>query len=343
MKIEQSNILMASERYSTTRVEERENLSIIISPSNTNRSRDEVTISDHAKCMAKDCENLDSDRTKEDMESPKMLLKRLLAEVLSGRKVRLLDPSDSKKIQENSEIHHEPVSQGEKSNSQGEGWGISYDYQKSHYERESVSFSAAGIIKTADNREITFALNLDMDREYLSHESFSFRAGDAALVDPLVINFNGTAAQLSDMKFAFDLDSNGVEEEIPVLGPGSGFLVIDANRDGQVNNGSELFGPQTGNGFLELSAHDLDANNWIDENDPVYEQLHVWTMNSEGGSNLRSLKEAGIGAINTSSISTRFDLRGGNNQLLGQTAGTGVYFWLYKFLLYLFKGHPYVS
>ncbi len=30
----------------------------------------------------------------------------------------------------------------------------------------------------------------------------------------------------------------------------SGFLAFDKNADGMINDGSELFGPESGNGFL---------------------------------------------------------------------------------------------
>jgi hypothetical protein len=190
----------------------------------------------------------------------------LLAEILSGKKLRILDISE---YQGDKEEAATSEGNADAAQVQRQGWGISYDKTDSHFENESVSFVAAGIIKTSDNKEIKFALELDMQREYASYESFSFRAGDAKLTDPLVINFNGTAAELSDVRFSFDLDADGFEEDMPLLKPGSGYLVFDINNDGLVNNGSELFGPKTGNGFNELAVQDIDANNWIDENDPV--------------------------------------------------------------------------
>ncbi len=325
MRIEQSNIYMVSERNMISRVEERESLSVMINPVRNNNENDTVNISGQARCKSEKCGAEDDALKESDVNDLKMLLRKLLAELLSGRKVRLLDASDFGKKAEDADQTEEDVQEAAGPESQRQGWGISYDYQKSSYEKENVSFTASGIIKTVDEKEIEFSLHLEMDREYYSYESLSFRAGDAALVDPLVINFNGTAAQLSDVKFLFDLDSDGIDEEMPVLSPGSGFLAIDMNGDGRVNNGSELFGPQTGNGFLELSAHDLDANSWIDENDPVYNRLFVWTMNNEGNSNLKSLYESGIGAINTGNLSTMFDLKGNGNELLGQTVRTGVY------------------
>ena len=33
---------------------------------------------------------------------------------------------------------------------------------------------------------------------------------------------------------------------------GSRFLALDKNNDGIINNGSELFGTESGNGFIDL-------------------------------------------------------------------------------------------
>jgi hypothetical protein len=324
MKIENSNIYMASERHFISRDEERENLSVWIDPSNGSASGEKVSISAKAKCLAEECSS-DELPGEHQMSELKMTLDALLAEILSGKKIKILDLSEFQRNSNDLDITEENSQSDPETESGREGWGVSYNYQESHYEKEEVSFSAAGIIKTGDNKEIEFSLQLSMQREYASYESFRFRAGDALLTDPLVINFNGNAAELSDIKFSFDLDSDGINEDVPVLKPGSGYLVIDSNGDGVVNNGKELFGPQTGNGFKELSAHDVDGNNWIDENDPVYSQLRVWTMDAMGDESLRNLKDIGIGAINTGNLSTRFDQKGNENELTGQTVRTGIY------------------
>jgi hypothetical protein len=324
MRIENSNIYMASERHLINRDEERENLSVWIDPRENNASDDKVIISRKAKCLASECRK-DDVLVNHRKNELKMTLKALLAEVLSGEKIKLLDTSVFQKDSDNADAVQETNKTGVDPETEREGWGVLYNHQKSSYEKETVSFSAAGIIKTCDNKEIEFSLHLDMEREFISSENINLRAGDALLTDPLVINFNGNAAELSDMKFSFDLDSDGIDEEMPVLHPGSGFLVIDANSDGLVNNGTELFGPRTGNGFFELSAYDIDGNNWIDENDPVYDQLFVWTMDYEGNPNLKSLKESGIGAINTGNLTTMFDQKKSFDELLGRTVRTGIY------------------
>lgn len=204
------------------------------------------------------------------------------------------------------------------------GWGLVYEYQESHYEAETTTFSADGVIRTEDGQEIAFTVDLSMSREFMSREQISLRAGDA-LKDPLVINYDGGGAELTQTTFAFDLDMDGSKEQIAFVGAGSGFLALDRNIDGQVNDGSELFGPATGSGFAELAAHDGDSNNWIDENDAVYEQLRIWTKNEAGGDVLLGLGQAGVGAIYLGHMTTPFALKDSENTLQGEVAATGVF------------------
>lgn len=163
-----------------------------------------------------------------------------------------------------------------------------------------------------------------MSREFASQMNISIRAGDAK-IDPLVINLNGESPGLKEEKFFFDLDCDGNMEQIPFLMSGNGFLAIDLNNDGVINNGGELFGPITGNGFDELARYDVDGNNWIDENDPVFQNLCIWIKEPDGSDRLFALGEKGIGAIYLGNIDTLFHHKGGKNNLLGQIRKTGIF------------------
>jgi len=193
------------------------------------------------------------------------------------------------------------------------------------YESENTKFEARGIVKNASGEEINFAINLEMGREFYKEERFQM-TGEAVMVDPLVVNFGGTPADLTDVRFKFDLDSDGEEEDIPWLTSGSGFLVLDRNGDGVVNNGSELFGPKTGSGFGELAELDEDKNGWIDENDAAFEELSLWSGRSPEGAKLQSIKDAGLGAIAVDSAETLFSVKDKeDNSTLGQIRRTGIY------------------
>jgi hypothetical protein len=186
-------------------------------------------------------------------------------------------------------------------------------------ETERTIVKTSGLIQTTDGREIGFSLDIDMHRESHSKTVETFR-----FIDPLVINFSGTAAQLSDEKRSFDLNNDGIAEEIAQLQSGSGFLALDLNEDGVINNGSELFGPSTGNGFQELALFDDDNNHWIDENDEIYEKLTVWTKDGAGKDLLQKLSEAGIGAIHLGAVNSSFSLKNTANETVGQVVSTGI-------------------
>jgi hypothetical protein len=253
-----------------------------------------------------------------------MRILRALFERLTGRKFQIIDPT--KAVTQDAETPA-PVVQGEAAapavEPASEGYGLVYDYHESYYEYEKTEFAADGQITTSDGQTIDFSVSLSMSREFYTEQNISIRAGDA-LKDPLVINFSGSAAQLTRRDFNFDIDTDGTSEQISFVAPGSGFLALDKNNDGQINDGSELFGTASGNGFQDLSVYDLDGNNWIDENDAVYQNLRIWTKNSEGNDQLIALGKAGVGALYLGHIETLFSVKDDENALLGQVRETGL-------------------
>jgi len=183
------------------------------------------------------------------------------------------------------------------------------------YESETVSYQAKGVVHTADGKEISIDINMNVSREFASYMNISLER--STLLDPLIINYGGTAASLTGERFMFDLTMDGNPDSIAVLGEGSGFLAIDRNGDGIINDGSELFGPSTGCGFSELRKYDTDGNGWIDENDEIYDKLVVWKRDKDGNDTVKTLRELGIGAIFLGDISTEYSFKGENNETLG--------------------------
>lgn len=208
--------------------------------------------------------------------------------------------------------------------SQRSGWGLRYEAVQSHFEQEKVAYSADGIVKTADGREINFSVAMNLSRQFMSERRINIKAGDAA-IDPLVINYAGPAAELTQSKYEFDLDSDGAAERISFVKPGSGFLALDLNKDGAINDGRELFGPNSGNGFQELAQYDVDGNNWIDENDPVYQDLRIWSKDENGKDVLLAIGQMGVGAIFLGNVSTSFAMKDNSQQLQGQLQSSGVF------------------
>jgi hypothetical protein len=203
------------------------------------------------------------------------------------------------------------------------GWGLDYTYTRTTVEQEATSFHATGTVTTADGRQIDLAAELELYRSAMSTSTTRITAGDA-LVDPLLLSF-GTAPALSGQTANLDLDGDGNVDEVPVTAAGSAYLVLDRNGNGVVDDGTELFGPATGNGFAELSGYDGDGNGWIDQADPVFSQLRLWQGTTQ---TLATLADRGVGAIGLANVGTPFTLAegsGGEGRPLGQLQASGVW------------------
>lgn len=193
-------------------------------------------------------------------------------------------------------------------------------------DREVTCFSTAGKVQTADGREIDFNLNLEMSREFTQVVNSSEYTRKTFCVDPLVINLEGNPASFSDKTFFFDLDADGEKEELSGLSKGSGFLALDKNNDGSINDGKELFGPQSGDGFKDLAAYDEDGNGWIDESDSVFDRLKIWTLDENGKERLVGIGKAGVGAIYLGKAETEFSLNDlESNETQGIIRSTGIF------------------
>jgi len=252
-----------------------------------------------------------------------------MVEFLTGEKVRVFDMQEFSAEMHHVESQSSSTSESLHATDSGRaGYGVEYDYHAVHEEFETTSFSAEGIVRTADGQEISFTLDLEMTRYYREETSVSLRAGDAVRKDPLVVNFDGAASQLASQanrRFSFDLNGDGKAENLPLFASGSGYLAFDLNGNGRIDSGKELFGPQSGNGFADLAKLDSDGNGWIDENDAAFEKLSVWTPNAEGDGTLQSLTDLGIGALSLAHVATPFALRGSDNADLGTVKSSGIY------------------
>lgn len=200
---------------------------------------------------------------------------------------------------------------------------ITYQRSTSYTETEQMQFSARGSVHTADGQNISFQVNLGMNRYFHTESMVSSSIGNAT--DPLVLNFSGHATTLTDSSFAFDLNTDGSEESIPFVGQGSGILVFDRNGDNVASDGSELFGPNSGNGFNELAALDSDHNGWIDENDDTFSQLKLWIRSADGKNELRSLLAANVGTISIANVASPFQIKDENNVEQGKVVASGIF------------------
>lgn len=202
---------------------------------------------------------------------------------------------------------------------------LNYNQAVIQTEAEFTSFSTVGTVRTADGREINFNVNVGMSRSFQQYYEQDLQLMSFTMCDPLVINLDTDVAELSDQTFYFDIDGDGEKDEVSQLGKGSGYLALDKNGDGMINDGNELFGTSSGNGFADLAKYDEDGNGWIDENDAIWNKLKIWCKDENGNDVLYRLADKGVGAICLQNAATDFTLKGQEGQTRGAIRNTGVF------------------
>ena len=329
MKIASADILMESTHTAFTRQSVSESLQVQtggrppgnITNAGSHRASALVELSSNA--LAASATELGEEASDPLDSEPQLRLMATMIAMITGKPVRLMRLDEL--MAPGQPGSRPPEHANPATSTPSQGFGLSYDFNATRMEYEHVAFSASGTIRTADGQEIRFDVSFEMERSFVESSSFQLRMGDPALKDPLVLDFGGPAAQLQDARFAFDLNGDGELEDVPLLGGGRGFLAIDRNGNGRIDDGRELFGPTTGNGFAELALLDADGNGWIDAADPAYEQLRIWQPSADGQGTLSTLGEAGVGALYLGNLATPFQLRGASNDLLGMMRSSGIY------------------
>lgn len=197
--------------------------------------------------------------------------------------------------------------------------------QINHHELEGLKFQTKAFIR-AEDKEFSIDINVNLKRSFASLVKFDLKS--LLQNDPLVISLDENMPQLSHKTFSFDIDSDGNEEQISMLGLNSAFLVLDLNENGKIDNANELFGAKNGDGFKHLAKFDEDKNGFIDENDSIFHKLRIWKKN-EFEDRLIAIGEVGIGAIFLGNVNTKFEYKTKNtNESLGTLQKSG--FFLYE-------------
>ena len=174
--------------------------------------------------------------------------------------------------------------------------------------------------------------------------------GDCDVLSPLILDLDGDGVEADGLAY-FDHEGDGWGELSRWAGEDDGVLVWDRNRDGVINDGSELFGNNTvlrdggtaKDGFAALSDLDDNGDGVIDGKDGVWVDLRVmrWTdangdgVRQDGESVLVTLGSLGIGSLGTDYVeSSRVDGSGNEHRQVGSfsktdgTTGTMTDVWL---------------
>ncbi len=256
-----------------------------------------------------------------------VILRRLL-EAMTGKQIHVARPVDSKPSDADQKVLDDLTHQAQpaapptsaSSGNQRAGWGIQIDIERTQTETTSVSFVAQGTIVTEDGKTIAFDASFIAQSASITVQNISLREGDAKMEDPLVLLYSGTQAELSQQAQAFDLGADGKPVQLPGISNGA-YVVQDLNKNGTVDDGKELIGALSGDGFADLRAMDQDGNGFIDSGDAKYQDLYLW---QPGGGKLTGLADAHILGLYTGNAATPFDLKAQNGDVGGRVNTTGI-------------------
>ena len=146
--------------------------------------------------------------------------------------------------------------------------------------------------------------------------------------DPLALDLDGDGIETrsADGRVVFDHNNDGVKTGTGWLRPDDGWLVLDRNSNGTIDNGGELFGVDTvksdgtkaTDGFDALSDLDSNNDNVFDSKDTRFADVRVWRdLNQDGisqSNELSTLAANNILSIGLSKTRARTDLGNGNVQ-----------------------------
>ncbi|WP_169310336.1 hypothetical protein [Pseudothermotoga thermarum] len=321
VRIDSYQVDMKSEYYFQSVYEKKEQLQLWLSK----REIEPQTQQTLEKPVATEKPNASLKIKLDEKNELKLRIIKMLLEKFTGRKVRLLvlELKDKEDGEADDTERTTAVASVNKPKLYEYGFGLIYNKSESYSEQEQVSFETKGVITTKDGRRIEFSLNFHMSRSFAYNENFELRLGEA-LKDPLVLNFEGSHVEFSDKIVKLDITLDGILDEFKFVSENSGFLVLDLNNNGVVDDGRELFGPTTGSGFKELAVYDSDKNGWIDEADPIFFKLKIWSLDENGEPKLFNLLEKNVGAIYLGFVRTGFDVYD-SEQFVGRLQNSGVF------------------
>ncbi|MDD2684574.1 MAG: hypothetical protein PHY62_00255 [Gallionella sp.] len=154
--------------------------------------------------------------------------------------------------------------------------------------------------------------------------------------DPLTLDLNGngldTVGISASNPILFDLTGSGIKTSVGWVAPSDGFLALDRNGNGLIDNGSELFGDatplatggQAADGFAALAQEDTNLDGLVNNADARYTALRVWQDHNQDGisqsNELKTLSSLGIQSFNVANITHSQQLANGN-----QLADLGTY------------------
>ena len=147
---------------------------------------------------------------------------------------------------------------------------------------------------------------------------------------PLIVDLDGDGVETTTTENGthFDHDGNGFAEKSGWVGQDDGLLVRDINGNGEIDNGTELFGnnsvlssgEKAANGFEALKDLDSNGDGVFNAEDNAWSEVKIWQDANGNGkvdsNELITLEQANISGINLGY--TNANIEDSNGNIIGQ-------------------------
>ena len=187
---------------------------------------------------------------------------------------------------------------------------------------QNLNFFSSGVYSINDKEfHSTFELVLSEERISITEST----APAQVLKDPLLVQFGPRSlGHLSGKSSEIDINNDDIPDSLPMFEGDVGYLVFDKNSNDKADGGHELFGPQSGDGFSDLSVLDSNNNGFIDREDDDFSQLKILQIDEDGNEKLKLLSDTDIEAISLNSTATPFNFYDKNDQLQAKLTQSSV-------------------
>jgi len=136
---------------------------------------------------------------------------------------------------------------------------------------------------------------------------------------PIILDLDGKGVRTTSLSngVVFDFAGNGNAVQSAWSDPSCGFLVRDLNGNGQIDNGSEMFGDytilkngeQAKNGFIALAELDLNGDGEVDRDEAEAAGIRIWRDANTNGivdaGEMLTFEQAGVLSVQTRYVNSR--------------------------------------
>jgi hypothetical protein len=170
-----------------------------------------------------------------------------------------------------------------------------------------------------------------VDDEFALASVKVFKVIPCNVSDPIVLDLDGDGLELLPIHQGVNFDLYGTgSQAIAWVAPDDGLLALDANNNGIVDNGLELFGnvqQDFSDGYAHLRTLDTNGDGMLNMLDPAFELLMVWRdVNSNARTDageMVPLASLGIHSMSLNAQQTSLVSSGSRIPLVSEAMGNG--------------------